>query len=45
MIEVTRDRRARTAKGHLLELIMRLAGRRLLAQQLLQAPAIAGAAA
>jgi hypothetical protein len=41
-LEVARDRQARTAKGRLLEALLRLMGSRVLAKDLLAAPAISG---
>jgi hypothetical protein len=41
-LEVKRDRRAKNAKGALTEFMMRLVGARLLAKELLKAPAVSG---
>ncbi|MGH2700032.1 MAG: SRPBCC family protein [Actinomycetota bacterium] len=41
-LKVTRDRRAKNAKARLLETMMRVAGARVLAKELLKAPAISG---
>jgi hypothetical protein len=43
ILEVTRDRQPRTAKGRLLEALLRIVGRTMLAKDLLAAPAISGA--
>lgn len=43
ILEVTRDRRARTLRGWLLEGLLRIAGRKMLADELLKAPAVSGA--
>jgi hypothetical protein len=42
LLEVKRDRRAKNAKGALTEFMMRLVGARLLAKELLKAPAVSG---
>lgn len=44
ILEVTRDRRARTLRGWLLEAMLHVAGRRMLASQLGAAPAVSGSA-
>jgi hypothetical protein len=42
ILRVTRDRRAKNAKSRLFEMMMRLVGARVLAKELLEAPAISG---
>jgi hypothetical protein len=42
-IEVVRDRQARNVRGRVLEALLRLVGRRMLAAELARAPAVAGA--
>jgi hypothetical protein len=42
ILKVRRDRRAKNSKGRLLELMMRLAGARVLAKGLLKAPSVSG---
>jgi hypothetical protein len=42
VLRVTRDRRAKNAKARVLELMMRLVGARVLARELLKAPAVSG---
>lgn len=42
ILRVTRDRRAKNAKARLLELMMRLVGARVLARELVKAPAVSG---
>lgn len=44
-VEVVRDRRARTLKGRVLETLLKVVGRRLLASDLARAPAVAGVTA
>jgi hypothetical protein len=43
ILEVTRDRTARTLKGRFLEAMLRVAGRKILADDLRAAPAVSGA--
>jgi hypothetical protein len=45
ILRVKRDRRAKNAKARLLELMMRMVGSRILAKELLKAPAVSGRAA
>jgi hypothetical protein len=42
ILRVTRDRRAKNAKSRLFEVVMRIVGARVLAKELLKAPAISG---
>ena len=42
VLTVTRDRRAKNARGRMLETMMRLVGRRVLAAELAKAPAVSG---
>lgn len=42
VLAVTRDRKAKSARGRVLETMMRLVGRRVLATELLKAPAVSG---
>jgi hypothetical protein len=42
VLKVTRDRRAKNAKARVFELMMRLVGARVLAKELLKAPAVTG---
>ncbi|MGH2749463.1 MAG: hypothetical protein ACRDK3_01085 [Actinomycetota bacterium] len=42
ILTVTRDRRAKNAKARLFELMMRIVGARVLAKELLKAPAVSG---
>jgi len=42
ILTVTRDRRAKNAKARLFEVMMRLVGARILAKELLKAPAVSG---
>jgi hypothetical protein len=44
ILKVTRDRRAKNAKARMLETMMKLAGARVLAKELLKAPAVNGQA-
>jgi hypothetical protein len=42
ILKVTRDRHAKSAKARVLEMMMRVAGARILAKELLKAPAVSG---
>lgn len=44
ILRVTRDRRAKNAKSRLLEMMLRVVGARVLAKELLKAPAVSGRA-
>ena len=44
ILKVTRNRRAKNAKAYMFEMMMRLVGARILAKELLKAPAISGQA-